>query len=165
MDLLDRLQSKVLLDAPPTGVDGPCWRWLGTANSSGYGRISVRGRYKLAHRVAYELLPAHLEPVTQQENSRRGLRGDLTTHCHAGHAYAEHGRRRTAGHRDCLTCNRERMAAKARAEGVPRKRLIDADRASELYRSGLSVRAVGRELGFDGSVVVRALKRTGTPAR
>lgn len=73
-----------------------CWRWTGSL-IRGYGHIGIReddGKWHLrrAHRVAYELLvgpipegltidhlcnvkhcvnPAHLEPVTTQENTRR----------------------------------------------------------------------------------------------
>ena len=54
---------------------------------------------------------------------------------------------------------------KRRADGIAPKRVIDPERAAELYRSGLSVRAVGRVLGFDSSVVSRSLKKTGTAAR
>lgn len=123
--VLDRIRAKI----EPGGPRGDCWIWTASTNASGYARISVSGRYQLAHRVAYELLvgpipegrqldhlcrtrtcvnPAHLEPVTQRENSRRGLRGDMTTHCPAGHAYAEHGRRRERGSRDCRACARDR---------------------------------------------------------
>jgi HNH endonuclease len=68
--------------------DGDCWRWTGDVSVRGYGRIKRRA----AHRVSYELFvgpipagmtidhlcfntrcvnPAHLEPVTAEENLRR----------------------------------------------------------------------------------------------
>lgn len=82
---------------------GDCWEWRGFILASGYGQIASRirptkSRSRLAHRVAYELVigdipegmvldhlcrnrtcvnPAHLEPVTQEENVRRGLKGVL----------------------------------------------------------------------------------------
>jgi hypothetical protein len=88
--LLDRMADKF------TVGDG-CWEW-GGAKSDGYGQIRSGGRGPLlkAHTVMYELLvgpvpeglmldhlcrhrgcvrPDHLEPVTNQENARRGLTG------------------------------------------------------------------------------------------
>lgn len=73
----------------------PCWIWQGPARSDGYGLISRGGRRYLAHRQLYiEMIgpfdeslhidhlccvkpcvnPAHLEPVTQSENSKRAAR-------------------------------------------------------------------------------------------
>jgi len=88
-----------------------CWLWTSTLNNRGYGQFSVGGRSVLAHRFSYELHvgpipeglhldhlcrvrhcvnPAHLEPVTNQENNRRGDTGAHLrdrTHCPAGHPY------------------------------------------------------------------------------
>jgi len=70
-----------------------CWPWLAGINQYGYGILWHGGRNQMAHRIAYELLvgpipsgltidhlcrnrrcvnPAHMEPVTREENSRRG---------------------------------------------------------------------------------------------
>ena len=78
-----------------------CWLWRASIRNHGYGRIKVNGRAEQAHRVAYELLvgpipegltldhlcrvrlcvnPAHLEPVTQKVNIRRGLTGTHNNH-------------------------------------------------------------------------------------
>lgn len=72
--------------------EGGCWLWVGTVDR-GYGLLSVDGKTVRAHRYSYETLvgpipdglqidhlcrnrgcvnPAHLEPVTQVENIRRG---------------------------------------------------------------------------------------------
>jgi hypothetical protein len=71
---------------------GDCWLWMG-ARTRGYGRFEVDGKGMAVHRFAYELLigpvpeglqidhlcrnrpcvnPAHLEPVTNRENTMRG---------------------------------------------------------------------------------------------
>jgi hypothetical protein len=36
-------------------ADDACWYWTGSIDSHGYGRISVAGMSRLAHRVIYEL--------------------------------------------------------------------------------------------------------------
>lgn len=37
-----------------TGGPGACWLWRGLLNGRGYGRVSWRGRQKLAHREAWK---------------------------------------------------------------------------------------------------------------
>lgn len=37
------------------GADDACWFWTGSIDSHGYGRFSVGGQSRLAHRVIYEL--------------------------------------------------------------------------------------------------------------
>lgn len=70
---------------------GPeCWDWTSVQGRGGYGRMSVNGRYKAAHRIAWELTfgaikegdlldhtchnkacvkPAHLRPATHKQNA------------------------------------------------------------------------------------------------
>lgn len=102
-DDLARLLSRVDRDGPlPTWAPflGPCWIWTGHVNENGYGRIGYKRKVTGTHRLAYELLvgpipegmepdhlcreraccnPAHLEPVTHDENMRRAAHawGDL----------------------------------------------------------------------------------------
>lgn len=85
--IADRLWAKV-------DKSGECWLWKGAINEHGYGHMRSEGRFVRPHRVAYELLvgpvpeglvldhlcrtpacvnPAHLEPVTQSENLKRGI--------------------------------------------------------------------------------------------
>ena len=75
-------------------TESGCWIWLG-ALDGGYGVFSLDGRKDRANRAAYKLFkgaipsekqvlhvcdvaccvnPAHLEPVTMAENTRRGDR-------------------------------------------------------------------------------------------
>jgi hypothetical protein len=107
---------------------GDCWLWTAATTSAGYGQFRVDGRWGMAHRFAYELLvgpipqdlqidhlcrtplcvnPAHLEPVTQQENLRRGI-GGPRTHCPAGHPYDETNTYvyPVTGGRYCRACGR-----------------------------------------------------------
>lgn len=111
-----------------TGVgDNPfCWAWTANRTGNGYGMY----RQRMAHRVAYEALveriptgleldhlcrnrscvnPAHLEPVTHQENMRRsplwgGRYQRAKTHCKAGHPYDETNTYPVKGGRDCRAC-------------------------------------------------------------
>jgi hypothetical protein len=146
-DPLVRLMEKVSFAA--TG----CWEWTGSVNDSGYGKFSLSTTQlsRRAHRVAYELLvgpipdgleldhlcrnticvnPAHLEPVTQAENVRRGLNAQKT-HCAHGHEFTleNTGRHRSTGWRFCLACRRERdvvRAARRKAERHARRAEVRA---------------------------------------
>jgi hypothetical protein len=94
---------KLQEQAPPIGLGarlehykrevGSHWRWQGGLNNDGYGYVSVAGKQKRVHRVAYEhytgetipprmeidhlcryndcFNPDHLEIVTHDENMRR----------------------------------------------------------------------------------------------
>jgi hypothetical protein len=113
-------------------TDG-CWLWMGERDPLGYGRFRWRGRKStsvLAHRNAYEMVvgpipegltidhlcrnpacvnPAHLEPVTNEENVRRGLAGAynrVKTHCKNGHPFDEENTAVYYGKRACRTCRR-----------------------------------------------------------
>jgi hypothetical protein len=114
-------------------LENDCWEWQAASTGAGYGVMFYEGRMQMAYRVAYQLIvgpipaglvmdhlcrnprcvnPAHVEPVTQRENVRRGLGGGLTTHCPAGHAYTTENTyvftNERGMMRKCRACHRER---------------------------------------------------------
>lgn len=124
-----------------------CWLWTASKTRQGYGCISTggqRGGHLMAHRVSWELAngpipeglhidhlcrrpscvnPAHLEPVTVAENTRRGYAPSLAaarqlakTECRNGHPYDDANTHITKrGSRMCRTCIRERQRARRAA--------------------------------------------------
>lgn len=128
-------------------VDGACWVWTGSRNPNGYGRFLVSTRptrYKMAHRLAYEasvgpipsgltidhlcfnklcVNPAHLEPVTLEENLRRAMdagRGIAAVqrakvNCSAGHPLSgDNLHIDVYGFRRCKACGAARQRERYR---------------------------------------------------
>lgn len=128
------------------GLDA-CWPWTGHS-TRGYGTFRVGpARQAMAHRVAYELSvgpipagfqldhlcrnppccnPAHLEPVTPQENviRERAARGE----CPRGHPYATDSTV-WRGVRYCTTCRRDASRAAYRSRPEVRAAQITRQRA------------------------------------
>lgn len=117
------------------GSPDDCWRWLGHLNRDGYGQIRDEfGVIITAHRASYLVHvgpiaagmeidhlcrnracvnPAHLEPVTHQQNMMRtnvpAAVNARKTHCIRGHEFTpENTVRRPRGYRACRTCVRDR---------------------------------------------------------
>lgn len=125
MSVADRFWPKVERKGPDE-----CWDWTACKERQGYGRFCIRkGVVVYAHRFAYEVKvgpipdglvidhlchnracvnPAHLEPVEQGENARRGRNANSAkTHCLRGHALSgDNLRIRTDGGRRCRECAR-----------------------------------------------------------
>lgn len=136
--LLDRIMAHHYVD------ENGCWIWTAARNELGYGHLTIGAwltgkiHTRKAYAVAYEELvgpvpdgleldrlcrvpacinPAHLEPVTHRENTRRGEQGQWQrnkTHCPQGHPYDEKNTYMVPGdrwHRRCRAC---RAAAERR---------------------------------------------------
>jgi hypothetical protein len=117
---------------------GNCWIWLAGTFRCGYGQFGIDGGRKIsAHRYAYELIkgpipktleldhlcrtpacvnPAHLEPVTHQENMLRIRKANASkTHCKHGHPLIEANIYvAPLGDRQCRAC---KVIALARSKG------------------------------------------------
>jgi HNH endonuclease len=126
--VIERLFDKILIG------DG-CWDWI-ASTSKGYGQLNVGGVPKKAHIVVWELLngpvpdgmeldhlcrrpictrPGHMEPVTHQENCRRGHRWkDWAPNISCPHGHALEGANlyvNPLGRRICRACRRVSQAA------------------------------------------------------
>jgi hypothetical protein len=130
MTILERFNAQYIV-APPSD----CWLWTGatsrTTNGNLYGSMRVNGRQTRAPRLSYELFkepiptglhidhlcrvslcvnPAHLEAVTQRENTLRGTSFAAVlsreTHCRNGHEYSPDNTRIVRKARQCIACLR-----------------------------------------------------------
>ena len=104
-----------------------CWLWLAALDGRGYGKLCVRGRYRIAARLAYELAvgpipsgldlrhrcgvkacvnPEHLDPAPRRETLKGGRQANREkTHCAKGHPYSpENTRHRLRNGYRCRRC-------------------------------------------------------------
>jgi len=161
-------------------LDGSCWRATKGIRKDGYCQIQLTGKRApkvLGHRLSYEhfvgpipdglqldhvrergcqfrscINPAHLEPVTQAENMRRGTQAERAreyfdalwtdrTHCPNGHELAVVGItvESGTGHRQCRACDlaqRRETYRRAMADPVKAERLREQNRrAVARYRA------------------------------
>lgn len=162
-----------------------CWIWRRGLTAEGYGDAKRNGT-RYAHRIAYEAFrgpipdgmhidhlcerrccanPWHLEPVTRQENVRRGYRSDAES-CSAGHLWRLYERWYTVAktgkrYRQCGECVRLRRRAYRAGErvGVPL-------RASETEcRNGHALTVANVYLNPDSGVVECRECRRGNMSR
>ena len=138
MTIHDRFWSKVNRGGP-VPADRPglgrCWVWVAGKTAQGYGGFHPsKGSMELAHRWAYRVArgpipdghvidhlcrnracvnPDHLEPVSNEENLRRGagyaLRNGMRDECINGHRYTpENTYSDPRGGIRCRECARQR---------------------------------------------------------
>lgn len=113
---------------------GPCWEWLASKTTNGYGKFWNGERLEPAHRFSYRLVhgeireetldhlcrnrgcvnPEHVEPVSKVVNVMRGegfaAQNARKTNCPAGHSYRGKNLRVNpkTGYRSCRTCTSRR---------------------------------------------------------
>lgn len=125
-----RLPPRFWIRVTPEPNTG-CWLWYGATTAQGYGNWWADGTMRLTHRQVLESSgspipaglhvdhlcrqraccnPDHLEPVSVQENTRRG--SVLLTACPAGHEYTTENTYMRKGWRHCRACNRARYHAR-----------------------------------------------------
>lgn len=149
-----------------------CWDWTASKNAGGYGTFWKDGGSRKAHRVAYEYHvgkipddlqidhlcrnriccnPSHLEPVTLQENIRRGEAGENQsgkTHCPQGHPYSGDNLYTSPSKtRECRICQRAfgklRYAKSAGTRGHPNADKTHCKHGHELSGENLYMRSRG----------------------
>lgn len=161
------------------GID--CWLWPGLLTKGGYAVVSYQGKMQCLHRIIYSYFkgpipegyeldhicrirhccyPEHLEPVTRQENQRRGkgtapgtvaaaAKARAETHCRQGHEFTpENTRVNSIGRRRCRTCERIVESRRVRPK-KERPRLEQCKRGH----------------AFDAANTITEIKPNGTPHR
>lgn len=148
MNFLDpRLPDRFWDKCMPCPMSG-CWIWTAATNRDGYGqfRLEPRRPMRRAYRLAYETLvgqvpdgleldhircstraccnPAHLKPVTHQQNMRRSPTSLATLNaakdaCPLGHSYdvgCAYDAGNAASGRRCRECRNAQTRARYHAE-------------------------------------------------
>ena len=160
------------------GADGGCWVWTACRNRKGYGMVRFAGKVRSAHRAVYTQLagpipegmqldhlcrvracvnPAHLEVVTAQENTARGMGTSAhsvrTGFCERGHNLSDPenliAAEATRGQRSCRPC------AQARA-----RRQASAIRAAH-HALGMTKRAYIAEYGASRAIAESVIAERG----
>ncbi|MFC8463386.1 HNH endonuclease signature motif containing protein [Streptomyces sp. NPDC057250] len=131
-----------------TRTENGCWEWQGPQTQAGYGRLNITNRYWYTHRLSHELHtgaipagmhvdhlcrnriccnPAHLEPVSAQENTLRSpvaiaALNAAKTHCQYGHPLTDGNlvSRPGSSGRCCRTCHLWHIrVSRAKKRGKP----------------------------------------------
>ena len=142
----DRMSSSGLARfwAKATRTDG-CWIWTGARNPKGYGRFSLRGKTRRAHRVAWLATHGHWPPdslmVCHSCDNPSCVRPD---HLYLGTA--------ATNQRDAAERGRRRDVARNGPNNLSRAKVLDL-----LARAGESTSALADEAGVSRRAVQDAL--------
>lgn len=135
-DILDRIATRTEIDTA-----AGCLVWTGGTDRDGYGRISVHGRMRKVHRVAYGILraallpgvalrqecgnrrcwqPSHMVATTSQAATLAGT-GPTARHaraerCPQRHEYTPENTTVRRGRRHCRACHRDRCRRRRAAK-------------------------------------------------
>ncbi len=172
----EELTKRFFAFVPDRPEDG-CWEFTGGKTQNGYGRFWDGQRSVLAHRFSYEhhvgpipdglqcdhlcrnracVNPGHLEPVTNQENARRGVSGDQArerqlakTHCHKGHPYSGDNLYvpPDGSRRECRQCKLESQRAIRRRKEAQGSSTVPSQDAVGLSREDIGKLCWAADLG------------------
>jgi len=130
LTLEEQIEAGLPSDRDPVS----CWLWTKKLWARGYGRVFVKGKSKLAHRMYLELLgvqiphgfevhhkcrnracmnPAHLQVLSPEDHDgqhldrgeARGRQQTAKTHCPSGHPYDAKNTYHWRGFRMCRACH------------------------------------------------------------
>lgn len=180
-DLLTRLFKYVVVE--DRGYKTPCWVWHGGLSDRGYGKCWTGEKRERFHIVMFTFFkgpvpegleldhlcrvrpcgnPDHVEPVTHQENIRRGETGIVNrskTHCHKGHEFTPENTRKIKGGRSCRQCSRDWYNANLKSTNPDLKywgRKLTKEQVAqipELRKRGLSLKQIGDGFGVSKSTI------------
>lgn len=165
--------------------DNGCWIWNACRVPANYGQVTryingIRKKFG-THRYTYEHLvgpipdglqldhlcrvrpccnPAHLEPVTGPENSRRG--GEARTHCPAGHPYSGPNLYRDPqGRKKCRACTKANRLARDQRVGMDVVRTINREYQRKKTGATRHGRLLSERLTVDQCQEIVAMRAAG----
>lgn len=124
-----------------------CWKWLGAKNNRGYGKLNIKGKQVLAHRLSYEMSygkipdglfilhtcdnawcvrPTHLNIGNAKQNTGDMLKKNRQgrwmgkSSCKKGHPYDSKNSR---GERACSICKKSALKKAYRTRVAARANL------------------------------------------
>lgn len=129
---IESVKSRLFDKSMPEPNTG-CFIWTGSLFTGDYGRMWVRDKQIMAHRISYFIYkgkipedfvidhicnnpscinPEHLEAKTQKDNSNRCVGSPTTvnaqkTHCIRGHEFSDENTKRGKNGRRCIKCTQK----------------------------------------------------------
>ena len=149
----EHLARRLVNGISPKG-ENECWQWEKTNNNHGYGTLTINGRTRYAHRLAYELsygpIPAGLDVMHDCDNPacinpnhlRVGTRSQNMADCHA------RGRSRIPA-----------PSLRGEANGAAKLTASAVDEIRRLLAEGMTQRSVGERFGVSQSTISKIKMR------